>query len=125
MMIKKVPKLRVRRVEKFGDYYYKMMSEKETLDKAVVWLPDGLIKTEFDVDLFLQDNLGMIMPSDGPLWRMYLTNIKKKDGKESLIFIYIAHHSLADGISTACLALAISEEYNRDYYIKTREPSFF
>lgn len=31
---------------------------------------------------------------------------------------------MADGISTACVALGLSEEYGRQYFIKTPEPSF-
>lgn len=31
---------------------------------------------------------------------------------------------MADGISTACIALALSEEYGRDYFVRAKEPSF-
>ena len=41
-----------------------------------------------------------------------------------MVQIYLCHHSLADGISTACVALALSEEYGRDYFVKVAEPSF-
>jgi len=40
-----------------------------------------------------------------------------------MIQIYKCHHSLADGISTACVALALSEEYGREYFVAVKMPS--
>ena len=95
------------------------------MEKGLIELPEGLIKTPADVDSFLQDNLATKLPLDGPQWRYYFTNITTADGQKMMIQIYKCHHSLADGISTACVALALSEEYSSDYFVKVKLPTFF
>lgn len=66
LMIGYLPKMRSRIVTIAGDYYYERMSMDETLEKGLVELPEGLIKTPADIDLFLQDNLNTKLPLDGP-----------------------------------------------------------
>lgn len=53
MMIGHLPKMRNRIVSVAGDYYYERMSLEETLEKGLIELPEGLIKSPADVDYFL------------------------------------------------------------------------
>ena len=82
MMIGYLPKMRNRIVSVAGDYYYEPMSLEDTLEKGLIELPEGLVKSQEDVDLFLQENLARKLPLDGPQWRYYFTNITKEDGSK-------------------------------------------
>mmetsp|Transcript_12966 Transcript_12966/g.20083 ORF Transcript_12966/g.20083 Transcript_12966/m.20083 type:complete len:112 (-) Transcript_12966:785-1120(-) len=39
------------------------------------------------------------------------------------VLFFKAHHSFCDGVSIMCLTLAMSEEFSRDYFIKSRDAS--
>lgn len=59
------------------------------------------------------------MPLDGPLWRTYLQEeYIDEDGKKKSIMIFKTHHSFCDGISLMCSNLAMSSEYNKNFFVK-------
>jgi len=63
--------LRYKIVSIGGDYYYKMMSIKETIEKAMPKL-NFKLRNSKDIDRFFEQNLNTKFPLDGPLWRMYV-----------------------------------------------------
>ena len=70
-IIKRFEKSRYK-IEYFcGDLYYKKMSIQETLEKAYKWLDEkeGL-KNMSEVDCWVEDNINMKLPLDGPQWRL-------------------------------------------------------
>ena len=72
------------------------------------------------------------MPLDGPLWRMYAQNWTPTDEshlpadkKSKGITIMKAHHSFCDGVSIMCMTLSLSEDYSRDYFIKSSDAKWY
>jgi RNA binding exosome subunit len=52
---------------KAGDLYYNKISEQESFDKAFKFLEgDDVISNQHDIDLFIQDNINVKIPLDGP-----------------------------------------------------------
>jgi hypothetical protein len=41
------------------------------------------------------------------------------------MIIFKAHHSLCDGVSVMCMTLALSEEYSRDYFVKSNDAKWY
>jgi hypothetical protein len=67
-------------------------------------------------------------PVDGPLWRVYSQeyNPNDSDPNNTLgLTIFKAHHSFCDGVSIMCMTLALSEEYGRDYFIKSKDAKWY
>jgi hypothetical protein len=60
---------------------------------------------------------------DGPLWRIWVQDYVD-DGKKCSIMIWKSHHSLMDGVSIMSLNLAMSEDYGREYFVKSKDLSF-
>jgi len=48
-----------------------------------------------------------------------------QDLKSKAINILKAHHSLCDGVSIMCFTLAVSEEYSRDYFVKSSDSKWY
>ena len=120
-----MPKLRYAIKEIFGDYYYYEMSEDEAIQKMIVVNkdPNTILKSKEQIDWFVQDNINIKMPLDGPLVRIYCQEYEE-NGEKKAILINKSHHSLCDGISGMCMTLAMSEEYDPSYFVKTREASW-
>lgn len=61
---------------KFGDLYYEEMSIDETLYKGfkIERNPDRMLKTQSDIEMYVEDNINHKIPLDGPQWRCYLQN---------------------------------------------------
>lgn len=118
-------KLRNRIEMKFGDVYYKQLSVSETHEKAVIWEDDPrkTLKSQYEIDCYIRDNLNIKMPLDGPQWRVYGQIYRNSDGKDELILIWKEHHSLMDGISAIMMSTAMSNEYKEDYFIPTKDVS--
>lgn len=66
-----MPKYTYKIVEVAGDYYYKKMSLEETWEKCLVVNKDGMLKDQDDINRYIQENINVKMPLDGPLWRVY------------------------------------------------------
>lgn len=98
------------------------MDEEETLEKALI-LMDGVVNNKEDIDLFIQDNISKKLPLDGPLWRIWVQNYVN-EGKKCTIMIWKNHHSLCDGVSIMSFNLAVSADYSRDYFVKSKDLSF-
>jgi len=41
------------------------------------------------------------------------------------MIIFKAHHSFCDGVSIMCMTLALSEEYSRDYFVKSKDAKWY
>lgn len=117
------PKFLYKIVEVLGDYYYKEMSEEEVFEKALSEL-DGSIKDSDDINHYIQDNLPVKLPLDGPLWRIAFQHYEE-NGKKCSILFWKNHHSFCDGVSIMLFNLALSEEYGRDYFVKGKDMTFF
>jgi NRPS condensation-like uncharacterized protein len=67
-------------------------------------------------------------PLDGPLYRVYTQDYVPEDSEEKGPFgmtIFKAHHSFCDGVSVMCMTLALSEEYGRDYFVKSNDAHWY
>lgn len=71
-------------------------------------------------------------PLDGPLWRVYAQDYKPTDDSQSTsskqvkgFTAFKGHHALCDGVSIMCLSLAMSEEYSRDYFVKSKDAKWY
>ncbi len=73
-IIKLYPKLRYKVVRHYGELFYEMMSEEETMKKAIVHCrsKEHMLKNQRDIDAYIRDNMNVKMPVDGPLWRIYV-----------------------------------------------------
>ena len=65
------------------------------------------------------------MPIDGPMWRLHVQRYNKDDGSDGTLIIFKSHHSFCDGVSVMCMAMALSHEYDRSYFIKGKDASLF
>ena len=70
-----------------------------------------------DINHYIQDNINQKLPKDGPLWRVYIQNYTE-NGIEGSLVLWKAHHSFCDGASSMSMTLAMSEEYDRSYFVK-------
>lgn len=124
-----MPKLTYKVKEICGDYYYEQMSVEETMAKAFIRpSKDKQLKSIKDVDLYVRDNMGVKFPVDGPLWRVYSQeyNPNDSDPNNTLgLTIFKGHHSFCDGVSVMCMTLALSEEYGRDYFVKSKDAKWY
>lgn len=71
------------------------------------------------------------MPLDGPLVRIYLQKYEPEDQfntpenlKSKAILIWKCHHSFCDGVSVTSMVLALSEEYDRSYFLASKDASW-
>ena len=82
--------------------------------------PDKTLKNEREIQMFIEDNINVKMPLDGPLWRMYGQKYTDPDtGKVSFIVIWKCHHSLNDGLSNmAQITSALCDDFSKDMFIK-------
>ena len=64
------------------------------------------------------------MPIDGPMWRLHIQKYHY-DGKDGTLIIFKSHHSFCDGVSVMCMAMALSHEYDRSYFIGGKDASLF
>ena len=117
-----------------GDYYYEKMSEVETKGKAFLEPKSSLkvLKCQKDIDNYIRDNMNERMPLDGPLWRLYVQDYQPTDQEDvpenersKGMIILKAHHSFCDGVSIMCMCLALSEEYSRDYFVKSNDAKWY
>jgi len=132
-MMKTQPKFRYTLKQIAGDYYY----EKLTIDEAVdrVFLKpesdDKILRSQKDIDEYIRDNINIRMPLDGPLVRVYLQKYEPEDQegtpddlKSKALLIWKCHHSFCDGVSVTSMVLALSEEYDRSYFLSTKDASW-
>ena len=125
-----IPKLTYKVKEIGGDYYYEKMSREETMAKAFINCAskDKELRSQKDIDAYVRDNMNVKFPKDGPLWRIYTQeyNPLDQDTENTLgLTIFKAHHSFCDGVSVMCLCLSLSEEYSRDYFIKSTDAKWY
>lgn len=94
------------------------MSAEETWDKALIVNKDGMLKSVDDINRYMQENISSKMPLDGPQWRTYVQEeFIDEDGKKKCIMIFKFHHSFCDGVSVMSMNLALSSEYNRNFFV--------
>lgn len=125
-----IPKLTYKVKEIGGDYYYEKMSREETMEKAFIRpaSEDKMLRSQKDIDAYIRDNMNVKFPTDGPLWRVYTQeyNPIDQDHNNTLgLTIFKAHHSFCDGVSVMCLTLSLSEEYSRDYFVKSSDAKWY
>lgn len=58
------------------------------------------------------------------LWRLYGQPYIQEDGSVQSIVIVKAHHALSDGISIMCMNLFMSAEYDRSFFVKTKDATW-
>ena len=117
------PKFLYKFVEILGDYYYKEMSEDKVFELCITEM-NGVVKNSDDINHFIQDNINIKMPIDGPLWRIWFQNYEE-DGQQRSVLFWKNHHSFCDGVSIMLFNLALSEEYGRDYFVKGKDMTLF
>lgn len=71
-MVKTHLKARSCIVRVLGDFYYQELEEKNVVDSQIVALPDGKIKTQDDLEKFVQELIITKMPLDRPQWTVYV-----------------------------------------------------
>jgi hypothetical protein len=120
--IKQLKKLSYCLENRFGDYYYKELPYDEVVENCFVEVK-GLSCQE-DIDRFVQDNINVKLPKDGPLWITYYQESYIVDGKEGSLNMTKQNHALCDGISNMCMTLLISADYGKEYFVPIKEPSF-
>jgi hypothetical protein len=134
-MMDQHPKLCYKVKEIAGDYYFEKMSKEETMQKAF-YKPaskEKYLKSQTEIGEYVRDNMNKKFPLDGPLWSLYVQdkfeptdqNDLPEDMKSHGFIIFRAHHSLCDGISIMCMTLAMGAEYNRDYFIKSKDAKWW
>jgi NRPS condensation-like uncharacterized protein len=84
-----------------------------------------LTHTEEDIFNFVQDNANIKVPMDGPQWRFWAQDFEDEHGRPKTIVFWKQHHGLCDGISVTMLMLAVSAEYDRSYFIKGEDATFW
>mgnify|MGYP006125495607 CR=1 FL=1 len=91
-----------------------------------------MLKNKNEIDMFVRDNMNVKMPLDGPLWRLYIQKYDADDQEhlpEDLktrgLTILKAHHSFCDGVSVMCMTLSLSEDYGRDYFVKSADAKWY
>ena len=66
--LEKYPKFSYKVTELFGDLYYKKISKDEAFKKA--WYfesdPNKTLKSKYELECFVRDNMNIKMPLDGP-----------------------------------------------------------
>lgn len=124
------PKFRYKIKEVMGDYYYEKMPIEELMSKFF-WKPesdDKILRTQDDINQFIEDNLNEKLPLDGPQVRIYFQkydpvdlDLAEGEKRPKGIMIWKCHHSFSDGISSGSLLLAISKEYDRSYFLTSKD----
>lgn len=133
-MIRDMPKFRYKIKEIFGDYYYELMTPEEAMEKIFITVgsKDREIKNQQDIDDYIRDNMNVKVPLDGPLIRIYSQEYapadenkdRAKDEKVKSLMIWKAHHAFCDGVSVMAMTLASSDDYNKNYFIKSGQVSW-
>lgn len=105
-----------------GDIYYRKMNWKEVFERGIHWEsdPKKMLKSQYDINCYIRDNLNQKFPMDGPLWRAYAQEWKV-DGKDGMILIWKSHHALMDGVSAISITAAGSMEYSKDYFFPSKD----
>jgi hypothetical protein len=118
-----------------GDYYYEEMTMEEA--KKMMFIKpesdDKVLRNQQDIDDYIRDNMNERMPLDGPLVRIYYQryepeeeNKDRPEGeKVKALQLWKCHHAFCDGVSVTSMVLAASKEYNRSYFLKSNDASFF
>lgn len=49
------------------------MPWKEVFERALIWEddPKKILKTQYDINCYIRDNMNKKIPFDGPMWRAY------------------------------------------------------
>jgi hypothetical protein len=127
-MVKKHRKFRYKVKYICGDPYYEEMPYEEAVQKIVLRPKDEehVLRSSADIDGWIADNLGTKMPMDGPLTRIYCQKYDPIDQGDrppekrakGITFMKV-HHSFCDGVSVMTVPLALSEEFDRSYYLNS------
>jgi hypothetical protein len=132
-MVKRVPKMRYKVKYICGDPYYEEMSYEEAVSKIVLKPKDDehVLRSIADCDAWMADNLPTIMPLDGPLTRIYCQKYEPNDQddlppeKRAKGISYMkVHHSFCDGVSVMTIPLALSEEFDRSYFLNSKDATW-
>ena len=116
-------KARSRIVCVLGDLYYEELDEKDVLDSQLVFLPDGQLKTQEDLEKFVEEHISKPLPLDRPQWMVYVQR-KYLDDDTMGIVIWKAHHSLADGVSSMAMNLQFDRTYDASKLIPFKPIGF-
>lgn len=128
-----IPKFKYKIKELGGDYYYEAMTLEEMKQKIFIKpsSEDKMLRSQADNDQYIADNMNEKMPLDGPQVRIYFQKYDPidmphipKEKRPKGIFIWKGHHSFSDGISALSLILALSKEFDRSYFLPSRDLSF-
>lgn len=132
-MVKRVPKLRYKVKYICGDPYYEEMSYEEAVSKIILSPKDDehVLRSIADCDAWMADNLSTIMPLDGPLTRVYCQKYEPNDQQDrppekrakGISFMKL-HHSFCDGVSVMTIPLALSEEFDRSYFLNSKDATW-
>jgi hypothetical protein len=71
-----------------GDLYYEQMNKDEAFNRGFTFErnPDKMFKCQRDIEMFIEDNINVKMPHDGPTWRMYCQDyVNPEDGKKYIL----------------------------------------
>lgn len=61
-------KARSQIVNVLGDMYYQELNQKDVIDSQVIFLPDGTLKTQEDLEKFMGEQIVKQMPLERPQW---------------------------------------------------------
>lgn len=109
---------------KFGDMYYEEISAKEALEHGFYFQKDPakILTSQREIEMFVEDNINIKIPLDGPQWRFYGQLYKRpEDGKTYMLQIWKSHHSFMDGVSSMALSASPTKNYGPHLFIKFPE----
>lgn len=109
---------------KYGDLYYEKISAEEALEKGFFFQrdPAKILTSQREIEMFVEDNINVKIPLDGPQWRFYGQLYKRpEDGKTYMLQIWKSHHSFMDGVSSMGLSACTTKDYGPHQFIKFPE----
>ena len=72
------------------------------------------------------------LPLDGPLFRVYFQRYEPEDQdylpeekRAKSLMIWKCHHGFCDGASSLQMVLALSDDFNKDYFVKSQDLNIF
>ena len=97
--------------------FFEEIEIDSVLDSVFSIVPEGKIKTQEDINKFVDSQVGSQMPLNKPQWQVWLVPNYDRTKNISL-FIWKPHHSLCDGISFVALNLSMDNFYDTGKLVK-------
>jgi len=104
----------------FGDIYYEKIPADTAIERCfkVIQGTKYECKTKQDLEMFVEDNLNVKIPLDGPQWRAFVQPFKDPEtGKDYYIQIWKQHHSFMDGMSSMGMIGSMAKGFGPSMFI--------